>query len=262
MEQENNESSNYVELKTTPELPTTSINAIVSTAHKMRRPPSLSESFAWSPVNMTRAAASGTSLNLLIASPSPPPLPRQQSPPPFSHKFIIYTLKFTFHISLISIFESIFFFLYVSTLENNGINVTINYFTNNLVSSCATYTPLERNITNAIIDAFVNASTIVAAGDQEQIVRNTENTKLFNRAWYYVGALSFLFMCVASIAVYKKIQLSWGKLICENFGLVIMLAAYEYMFFSTIIFPYAPLSGAEIARNIVYMLQSRCGLLV
>jgi hypothetical protein len=269
MEQENNESSNYVELKATPELSTTSINAIVSTAHKMRRPPSLSESFAWSPVNMTRAAASGTSLNLLIASPSPPqqpsppPQPRQQSPPPpFSHKFIIYILKFTFHITLISIFESIFFFLYVSTLENNGINVTINYFTNSLVTSCETYTPLERNITNAILDAFVNASTIVAAGDQEQIVRNTENTKLFNRAWYYVGALSFLFICVVLIAVYKKIQLSWWKLICENFGLVIMLAAYEYMFFSTIIFPYAPLSGAEIARNIVFMLQYRCGLLV
>jgi hypothetical protein len=40
-----------------------------------------------------------------------------------------------------------------------------------------------------------------------------------------------------------------------------MLAIYEYMFFSTIIMPYLPISAEEIERNIVYELQNECGLL-
>ena len=255
----------YVELKGVPELPTSSINAIVSNAHKMRRPPSLSESFAWTPANITRAAASGTSLNLLVTAPSSSqssPPPTTPSPSPYYHKAVIVILKFTFHITLISVFESIFFFLYVSTLEDNGINLTIDYFTNNVVESCANFTPLERNITNDFLTIFINSSAIITNGNTEQIVRSTANSRLFNRAWYYVGALSFLFILVTVFAIYKKIKIRWYKLILENFGLVLMLAAYEYMFFSTIIFPYAPLSGAEIGRNIVLMLQRQCGLLV
>lgn len=253
----------YVELKSVPELPTSSINAIVSSAHKMRRPPSLSESFAWTPANITRAAASGTSLNLLVTPQQSPPIQQPHQPlQPFWHKAIIVCLKFTFHITLISVFESVFFFLYVSTLEDNGINVTIDYFTNNVVESCSNFNPLERNITNDFLTFFINSSAIITNGNAEQIVRSTANSRLFNRAWYYVGALSFLFIIVTAFAVYQKIKIRWYKLLLENFGLVLMLAAYEYMFFSTIIFPYAPLSGAEIGRNIVYMLQRKCGLLV
>jgi hypothetical protein len=254
----------YVELKSVPELPTSSINAIVSSAHKMRRPPSLSESFAWTPANLTRAAASGTSLNLLVMPQQSPPQQPHQPPqaPPLWHKAVIVSLKFTFHITLISIFESIFFFLYVSTLEDNGINLTIDYFTNNVVAVCANFTPIERNITNDFLNVFINSANIIANGNAEQIVRSTANSKLFNRAWYYVGALSFLFIIVTAFAVYQKIKIRWYKLLLENFGLVLMLAAYEYMFFSTIIFMYAPLSGAEIGRNVVYMLRRQCGLLV
>ncbi len=52
------------------------------------------------------------------------------------------------------------------------------------------------------------------------------------------------------------------KLVLENLVLVTILAAYEYTFFSTVIFPYNPITGQEILRNAVFTLQSDCGLLL
>jgi hypothetical protein len=52
----------------------------------------------------------------------------------------------------------------------------------------------------------------------------------------------------------------WKKLVLENLVLVAILGAYEYTFFSTVIFPYTPITGDEIARNAVYEFQGQCGL--
>ncbi len=59
----------------------------------------------------------------------------------------------------------------------------------------------------------------------------------------------------------RKIKIHWKNLLLENMGLVLMLAAYEYMFFSTIIFPYMPISGSEITQEAVQELQTTCGIL-
>jgi hypothetical protein len=81
------------------------------------------------------------------------------------------------------------------------------------------------------------------------------------RSWIYVGGLSGLFLLLTSVALARKIRVKWKKLVLENLVLVAILGAYEYTFFSTVIFPYTPITGDEIARNAVYEFQGRCGLL-
>jgi len=256
---------NYVELKGVPEMKG-SINTVISSQKRMYRPPSLSESFAWSAENVMRTTASNTSLDLLVSpSNQVSPQSQQKAPQVFScwneARIINYTLRFLFHITLISIFESVFFFLYISKLEDNGINNTVGSFITNAVNSCNNLTVVEQDITNDFLDLFVNGSQIIQAGNAAEATRAVSNKSLNARSWIYVGGLSGLFLLLTVFAKIRGTKIKWKKLFIENIALVTLLAAYEYTFFSTVIFPFNPVTGAEIARNTVYELQSECGLL-
>jgi hypothetical protein len=263
--------SAYVEMKPPLEMKG-SINSVISHAHGRlggnRRPPALSESFAWEPENVERAKnLSSNTLDLLVeASPqtSPqttPPPPKTSSRPSCESRAFNITLRFLFHITLISIFESVFFFLYVSMLEDNGIQHTVGGFVQDAVAICSNLTVPEQQITNDVLSLFINASAIEAAGTEAFQTRTVLNKALFNKSWIYVGGLGALFLLLTGAAYARKVKIKWKKLILENIGLVLMLAAYEYTFFSTIIFPYNPITGAEIAQNAVLELQDRCHIL-
>jgi hypothetical protein len=259
----------YVEMKGVPDMKG-SINTVISSQRKLYRPPSLSESCAWTPENVLRATASNTSLDLLVSAPSPQSSPQTspQPPPPVTpsvkprcQHIVNILLRFLFHITLISIFESVFFFMYVSMLEDNGINKTVGGFIDDAVSVCDNFTIPERQVTNDVLSLFLNSTIIINAGNSAYSSRSITNRSLFNRSWVYVGSLGGLFLLCTALARFNKINIKWKKLIFENMGLVTLLAAYEYLFFSTVIFPYDPISGSEIARNAVYELQDHCGLL-
>jgi hypothetical protein len=251
----------YTEMKDLPAL-AGSINTLVSPKN-LRRPPSLSESFAWEPENVSRAmksSLSGTSINLLVTQESP-----QTTPPPavavrsYESDILNTLMRFVFHITLISIFESVFFFVYVSQLEDNGINNTVGGFVTNTVNTCASLVPSDRSFFNAFLSLFLNASQAIHAGNAAYAQRTALNTALFNRSWIYVGSLGGLFVLLTVYARLRAIRIYWKHLVLENVGLVLLLAAYEYMFFSTIIFPYNPVTADEIVRNTVYQLNATCG---
>jgi hypothetical protein len=251
-------SSNYTELKGVPDL-TGSINTIVSSQYHLRRPPSLSESSAWDPENIQRAAKAVAVMETIEEVRIVVP------PPPISYEsaFINAVLRLSFHITLISIFESIFFFFYVSSLEDAGINNTIGGFINNAISACINFTPSERDIVNDILALFLNATTIINTGAATFSSRQYTNRILVNQSWVYAGGFGGFFVC-SLIYVYarrKNVIIKWKSLFLENFAMVFLLATYEYMFFSTIIQKYAPISGDEIAANAVRELQHSCGLL-
>lgn len=259
--------SAYVEMKPPLEMKG-SINSVISHAHGRlggnRRPPALSESFAWEPENVERAKnLSSNTLDLLVEAGSPqttpPPPPRPQTN--LETKAFNITLRFLFHITLISIFESVFFFLYVSMLEDNGIQHTVGGFVQDAVAICSNLTVPEQQITNDVLELFINASEIEAAGTEALQTRTVLNKALFNKSWIYVGGLGAAFLLLTGAAYARKVKIKWKKLILENIGLVLLLAAYEYTFFSTIIFPYNPITGAEIAQNAVLELQDRCHIL-
>ena len=267
-----NPTTDYIEfgseLRVVSQMSPGSLNSLVS--KPLRRPPSLSESFAWSAENVERAmrhVPSNTSIELLVpAQPSPQVSPQRTPKPPTppcrrAEVFVTQqALRFLFHIALISVFETVFFFLYVSTLEDNGINRTVDGFLGGFESSCRNFTPLERNLTNDALAVFLNRSAILTAGAQARTSRTAANDALFHRAWIYVGGLSGLFALSVLYTLLRRIRVAWGALVAENLVFVALLASYEYMFFSTVIFPYTPITAPEIAANTVLVLQESCGL--
>ncbi len=263
--------SHYSELKELPQL-RGSLNTIVSikTNTGMRRPPSLSESYAWDPDNIERLhyvqqqthRETEEAAAAVVSEPVPEqPLPVINYPDNAAEtKAINFCLRLLFHISLISIFESIFFFFYVSTLEDDGILNVVGGFISSAVHSCSNITSVERIWINDALGYFFNVDQIEIQGNNALTARNQTNSVLMNRSWYYVGGCSGLFIACLGYAQCRRVRIYWKKLFLENFAMILMLAAYEYMFFSTIIKPYTPISGDEIAQHAVYQLNASCGL--
>ena len=256
-----------------------SINSMLVDIHRFKRPPSLSESFAWSPQNVERAIAmrdSSLSLFLMDEKQTSPadsvgsievnakaeaePLPNIGED---TYEFFVVNLilKFLFHIALISIFETVFFFVFVSSMEDSGILKTVTVLTDNIVYSCRNLTALEIDIADVLLEPLLNTTVIAQQANQMLQQRTAYNASLFRNAWIYVGGFSALFLVGVAYAKKRRIRIRWRTLVLENLGLVFLLALYEYMFFSTVIFPFLPISGQEVANNFVSELQSTCHLL-
>lgn len=253
---------NYTELKELGAMRTGSLNTLVSKQVPLRRPPSLSESCAWTPENVERAAA------ILQLSPVKeiqhvfPTIAAQESPQP--NTTIVYIvnliLKLSFHITLISVFESLFFFFYISDLEDGGIQKTINGFVDDAQHACMNFTEPTRVIVNDILYVFVNTTVIQSGAVSETAARASNNAYYFRLSWYYVGGFGGLFVILAAVARLKKYDVQWRTLLLENLAMVIALGLYEYMFFTTVISPYSPISGLEVANNAIQKLHQTCGL--
>ena len=123
-----------IELKNVESMPG-SINELLSINKRLKRPPSLSDSFTFTPENIARAnliplIPSSEKLDV-VAEESMSQIPQTQDVDRhwrYERQIVEVAIKLLFHITLISIFETLFYFLYVSSLEDNGIEKTVNTF--------------------------------------------------------------------------------------------------------------------------------------
>jgi hypothetical protein len=256
---------NVNELKTVDSMPG-SINELISTNNRLKRPPSLSESFAWTPENIARAnriplisLSDKVDIDdicpvVVVAEPS---IKYWKYEKPIVEVFI----KLLLHIVLISIFETLFYFLYVSSLENNGIETTVNTFINDAVTNCMNISPLDIQVIDDFLDPYINATQVIATGNNAGIQRMIYNELISRRAWAYVGGLMGLFMALTVYIRCRRIKINWWYIIFENTSMVVLLALYELMFFNTIIYSYEPISTDEISRDAIRKFQGSCGIL-
>lgn len=256
-----------VELKNVESMPG-SINQLISTNKRLRRPPSLSESFAWTPENIERAnlvplIPQSEKLSIIPEEPPQPILTPTEEPThcKYEKQVVEILIKLLLHITLIGIFETLFYFLYVSSLENGGIETTVNTFIDNAANGCQNLSPVEIQIIDDVLSPYINASQVIQKGNLEELLRAIHNGEISKRAWAYVGGLMGLFVIVTGYIFKRKIRVNWRYIILENVAMVILLALYELMFFNTIIYPYQPVSTDEIARNAVEKMQDSCGIL-
>jgi hypothetical protein len=175
---------------------------------------------------------------------------------------IEYFLRFLLHISLISFFETLFFFQFVSRDEDTGISATTGFYTDKVISSCVNFNINESSFINSILERFVNSTTIIRDSRDAFEKREFFNNRLNNYSWAYFGGLTGTFLCLVGFIHCKGYKMKWGFIIGENLVFVAMLGIYEFMFFESIIKNYATLSPQEISGMFVSGLQKRCGLLI
>ena len=172
-----------------------------------------------------------------------------------------YVLRFLFHLTLISVFETVFFFLYVSRDEDGGILQATNYYTNAIIQSCAGFSANESAVANSLLEPYINSSSLIGEGMAAAGYRQGINNGLMRQSYLYIGGLGAAMAGVAAFGLYKRYRIAWLYIIGENLVFVTLLGLYEYMFFQTIIKRYSPESPAEISAGLVKGMQQQCGLL-
>lgn len=201
-----------------------------------KRPPSYSESF----IEFDRVPMYDLSLQIKDT-----PLPLVIDPPK-EPIYVTFIVKSSIHLFLISVFETIFFFSYVSGREDRAIEETINTYYTPMKNSCPSWPNETRWIVYEILTNSQEINSITTAGINSYNNRKQINLKLL----YYSLASSTFFLgillVVGSCLAYKRIKIEWIKILSENISMVLLLGIYEYVFFMTIIINYNSISTDEL----------------
>jgi len=216
----------------------------------MRRPPSYSDSFFFMP-------DCESPLPLVVYTPHAPPEKKS-----LKVKIAKRAISFLFHILLISIFETLFFFLFISKSEDSGIQNTINGYVQGVVSQCSAWSANESAAITDILALFLNASDVLNASARAGEQRRYYNFMLQVQAWVYVLMLLLVFIITVLAYLIREVPIKWKSVLVDNVCMILLLGLYEYFFFRTIIYKYQSLSDSELDGNIVIQLQRQCGLLI
>jgi len=174
----------------------------------------------------------------------------QKEQVPYYHGIILFVIKGSLHIFFISTFETIFYFFFVSKSEDNGIKSAFNVYYTPLIQTCGNWTNATHGLLEDYISYGPNKSVIDDRGFAATSARDQQNTELLNLSGFYSAFCLFIFLLMALIARILHVNVRWPKLLAEHFSFVLLLGAYEYFFFRTIIYKYSTLSTDEINQYI------------
>ena len=217
-----------------------------------RRPPSYSDSFIHLPNNERPILAPLTSEAYIeLPVPLSAPITALEQGKPTYHKIVLFVIKGSLHIFFISTFETVFYFLYVSRSEDNGIKGTIDAYYLPIINTCSNWSNLTHALMLDVLTYEVNISTIDSLGSAAGAQRNSQNGALLNTSILYSVICLGTFLGLTVFSHFKKIEIDWTRLLQEHSAFVILLGFYEYFFFRTIIYKYITLSTPELNQYIV-----------
>jgi uncharacterized membrane protein YqhA len=189
-------------------------------------------------------------------------IPESQNPEKQIYKdsqLINKLISITVHVSLISIFENIFFWQFISKSEDTALQTTIDSFLQTTLSSCQSWGNATQIIRD-LFDLFVNETQINNQATAALNARSQTNYTLFVQSWmYYISLISLVIM--SAIATHcKKYRIKWKEVALDNIMLVVLLGLYEYTFFKTIAMQYVNITLPELENHIINELQNQCGI--
>ncbi len=175
-----------------------------------------------------------------------------------AHPVLTWTTQFTMHLMLISLFETVFFWLFVSKSEDTALASLVNNYAGTILNSCANMTQEQRTTLVDIFNALVNVTVVNQQGFAELRDRTAFNDILVRNSWLYFGGLSSLLTILAGVAAATKQQLPWRHMTLENLGMVTLLGLYEWMFFRTIVYRYKSVSISELDQMVTNEFVTEC----
>lgn len=164
----------------------------------------------------------------------------------------LLTFKGSFHLLLISGFETLFYFLYVNKSENAGILNTINTYYQPLVANCQqTWGNGTKWFVRQLLLYEINQTVVDQSGLSGALARDSYNYTLL--VWSSMYSIICFALCGAATGwiVWKRWPVPWRRMLAENIVFVLILGFYEFFFFRTIIYNYETLSTAELNMYIV-----------
>ena len=237
-----------------------------------KRPPSYSDSFLFLPeaseplvlrrLDTNNNNHNNTSLSLNSFSTAPPPDESNNTIPYTTcERWNSRILSVSFHLLLISLFETLFFFLFVSKTEDTGLESALSSYISSTLETCADWSPNTTIVVNDVLSLLLNATAVQDEGQAAAQSRHRFNEGLEWIAWSYTVGLATLFVGLGVGACSCKLRIAWKRILVENSIMIALLGLYEAMFFRTIIYRYKNMTDAELTAFLVGQLQTTCGLL-
>jgi hypothetical protein len=212
----------------------------------LKRPPSYSDSYY-----ILNAGPRTPSVPDLIPSQQHRENEQQKETIPVAPRFYLFCIKSAIHLFLISVFETIFFFQYVSVTENNGILKTIDTYYTPFVDTCPNWSNETKQIIYSFLTQGNEYSLIVSEGDLGKAERDQENMSLLGESLAASGICFVIVLGGSLWLLCKKIPVRWSVVFVENISMVLLLGLYEFFFFRFIIYNYGTLSTPELNAYLV-----------
>jgi hypothetical protein len=173
----------------------------------------------------------------------------------YTNKYFIYIFKrflmFLIHLSLISMFETLFFFYIVSKYEDDALYNIIDSYTNNINYD---YDFLNVTEKTNIYNIFTNSINIESIYNKSIVSYNKrlhDNNKLFFKTWMYFTVLCIINCILLFLNRLLILNINIKKIIIDNFFMIILLGIYEYIFLQTIILQYSNITTNELTKYII-----------
>lgn len=227
----------------------------LSPSRRIPRPASYSDSFFILSPNTIQVNLTGSVNSIPLSTPITQPEPQPQP-----SRTITKLLSVGTHITLIGIFETVFYFQFISKSEDGGIQNTINQFLQGTLQQCASWPANTTALIADLVALAVNETAVAQAALAATQGRQQANGQLQLQAWMYVLVLSFALMVAGLTARSRGHRINWHEIVIDNIVLVILLGAYEAFFFETIIYRYQSLTLPELEQSILQQLASNCGI--
>ena len=167
------------------------------------------------------------------------------------------------HITLLSLLEPLFYFLYVVGMEKdlffNQIKILINQIIDNLdndtINSILSNPLVYYTIINTYgNDSYIDNYFLELKNDYDESIDDNDKAKekLERKAYYFSGISLICTICYFGFHqfIYNEKYLFW-KIIMEHIILVLFIGFYEYWFFNNIVLHYSPWTNEEITYYIV-----------
>jgi hypothetical protein len=216
----------------------------------LKRPPSYSDSFfvlhGQGSINRrdSRSSIGSEEQDLLHR------LIQQTQNVPVAPRIHLFFIKAAIHIFLVSVFETIFFFQYVSQRENSGVLQTINTYYEPIVQSCPSWNNQTKAFIFEVLQAL-NYQNVESLGDVGKASRQATNQALLGNSLIGSAVCFAVLLGGTGYLTYKKTPVRWWVIVVENISMVVMLGLYEYIFFHFIIYNYGTISTPELNAYIV-----------
>jgi len=162
---------------------------------------------------------------------------------------------------LISLFETVFFFQFISKSEDSGLQKMVNGYINGILMQCNSWSSNTTQVVEDMLLLLINTTMVAQDYHQALTSREHSNNALQVQAWLYVGGLSCSLIVAILLGHQASLRLAWKRILIENAIMVTLLGLYEFIFFKTIIYNYQNLSLPELNEFVVTQLQQTCGLL-
>ena len=171
-----------------------------------------------------------------------------------------YSLNISLHVMILFSFLTIFFFAYISHLEQKTVNDeltnAINSQVDNVLNNIEKYVPSVINIDCKTLDDIAIKMQKDAAGEAPDVKRNHRKLLIIG-----ICIIVGLFVLFCSLYVYfgvhKGMNINWKRIVGENLIVFGFVGIIEYLFFTKIAMKYIPVTPDLLSKTILDRVKYR-----